>query len=206
MPGSKSKRSLLPSPAERLIPIVTEHPATGFRVPSLALAVAFITLLSFPTARGQAVEAVQVDSARHPVVNVILERRQKKSSLKAVGLSAILPGAGQVYTEQYWKVPVILGLGGYWVYEWVQNNDRYREFRDLYSASLVSSPLQGNTESLSLREFYKDQRDSFAWYIGLLYLLNVVDAFVDAELYDFDVGPDLTQGHPGMYASVRFRF
>lgn len=210
MSGSKSKRSLLLSPAERLIPIVTEPPATGFRARSLALAVAFITLLSFPAARGQAVGAVQVDSARHPVVNIIPEpipeRRQKKSSLKAVGLSAILPGAGQVYTEQYWKVPVILGLGGYWVYEWVQNHDRYKEFRDLYSASLVSSPPQGDTEFLSLREFYKDQRDSFAWYIGLLYLLNVVDAFVDAELYDFDVGPDLTHGHSGMYASVRFRF
>jgi len=121
-------------------------------------------------------------------------------------LSAILPGAGQVYTEQYWKVPLILGLGGYWVYEWKRNNDRYGEFRDLYSASIATTPPQGDGRYLSLREFYRDQRDSFTWYLGVLYLLNVVDAFVGAELYDFDVGPDLSRGRPGVYASVTVRF
>jgi len=133
-------------------------------------------------------------------------RREKKSSLKAILFSAVLPGAGQVYTQQYWKVPLILGLGGYWVYEWTRNNDRYREFRDLYSASVITAPPQGDGRYLSLREFYRDQRDSFTWYMGLLYLLNVVDAYVGAELYDFDVGPDLTSGGPALQASVRIRF
>jgi len=133
-------------------------------------------------------------------------RREKKSPLTAVALSALLPGAGQVYTEQYWKVPLILGLGGYWIYEWKHNNDRYREFRGLYTASLDSSPPEGNPRYLSLREFYKDQRDSFTWYLGILYLLNVVDAYVGAELYDFDVGPDLSSAHPGVVASIKVRF
>jgi hypothetical protein len=120
--------------------------------------------------------------------------RPSKSSWTAVGLSAILPGAGQVYTENYWKVPVILGLGGYWVYEWGRNNEKYQEYSDLYDESIETTPPYGNEQYLALREAYKDQRDAFAWYIGILYLLNIVDAYVGAELYDFDVGPDLGAG------------
>lgn len=131
--------------------------------------------------------------------------RGTKSSWTAVGLSAALPGAGQVYTENYWKVPIILGLGGYWVWEWNRNDDRYQEFRDLYSESVAQSPPFGDERLLSLREAYKDQRDSFAWYLGILYLLNVVDAYVGAELYGFDVGPDLGAGGGGAVATFRLR-
>jgi hypothetical protein len=142
---------------------------------------------------------IQPDSGASP--------RGKKSSWTAVGLSAVLPGAGQVYTENYWKVPIILGLGGYWVYEWTRNNDRYAEFRDLFSQSVRDLPPYGDERYLRLREFYKDQRDSFTWYLGILYLLNVVDAYVGAELYDFDVGPDLgAAGAGGMHASFTIRF
>src|SRR5438552_132453 len=51
-----------------------------------------------------------------------------KSPWLAVGLSAALPGAGQLYDENYWKVPVIWGLGGYWIYEWVKLNNKYKDF------------------------------------------------------------------------------
>ena len=129
--------------------------------------------------------------------------RDGKSSWTAIGLSAALPGAGQVYTANYWKVPLIWGLGGYWVYEWSSNNKLYREHRDRYNQSIVDSPPGGDERYLRLREFYRDQRDSFAWYLGLLYFLNVVDAYVGAELYDFDVGPDLGAGGDGMHATLR---
>jgi hypothetical protein len=129
--------------------------------------------------------------------------RGKKDSWTAVGLSAILPGAGQVYTENYWKVPIILGLGGYWIYEWNQNDDKYDEYHDLYEQSIADAPPYGNEQYLQLREAYKDQRDAFAWYLGILYLVNVVDAYVGAELYDFDVGPDLGGGGAGAYATLR---
>lgn len=132
--------------------------------------------------------------------------RGKKSPLMAVGLSAVLPGAGQAYTENYWKIPVIWGLGGYWIYEWIQNNDRYRDFRDRYSQSVQDFPPYGDERMLSLREFYRDQRDSFTWYLGLLYFLNVVDAYVGAQLYDFDVGPELGSRGSGLSASLRVRF
>ena len=124
----------------------------------------------------------------------------------AMGLSAVLPGAGQAYTENYWKIPVIWGLGGYWIYEWVRNNDRYRDFRDRYAGSVADSPPYGDERLLSLREFYRDQRDSFTWYLSLLYVLNIADAYVGAHLYDFDVGPDLTDRGAGVHVSIRVNF
>jgi len=202
----------LPTPAENGRSPAGERPPVSVR-----LAPAFIllfTLLSWNALPAQAPFPAAFAASGFTGADTIpnaargetsAPRRGKKSSLKAVGLSAILPGAGQVYTEQYWKVPVILGLGGYWVYEWSRNNDRYHEFRDLYAASIVTTPPQGDGRYLSLREFYRDQRDSFTWYLGALYLLNVVDAFVGAELYDFDVSPDLGGGGPGLYASLKFR-
>jgi hypothetical protein len=132
-----------------------------------------------------------------------------KSPWLAVGLSAAVPGVGQIYDERYWKAPVIWGVGGYWVYEWIKQNDKYTEFRDRYQASLSESG-GGNSRFRDLRDFYHDERDRFAWFLGGLYLLNLVDAYVGAHLYDFDVGPSLSQNDhspaPGIRASIRFKF
>jgi hypothetical protein len=115
-----------------------------------------------------------------------------KSPLFAVGLSALLPGAGQLYNESYWKIPIVAGLGGYFVYEWIHNDNLAQDYRDQYDASKTADNPLGDTGLLSVRDFYKDQRDTFLWYFVILYVANVVDAYVDANLYDFDVGDDLT--------------
>ncbi len=110
---------------------------------------------------------------------------QTKSTLLAMGLSALLPGAGQIYNESYWKAPIIIGIGGWLVYEWIQNNNLYRDYRDQYQASLTQTAPNVSGYLLKVREFYRDQRDGFAWYLGLLYAINILDAYVDASLYDF---------------------
>jgi len=115
-----------------------------------------------------------------------------KSPLLATGLSAILPGAGQFYNESYWKIPVALGLGVYFASEWIQNNNLVKDYRAQYAASFTPSLPFGDSQLLALRDFYKDQRDTFAWYFLILYVVNVVDAYVDASLYDFDVGDNLS--------------
>ncbi|MBI1805738.1 MAG: hypothetical protein HYR76_01650 [Ignavibacteria bacterium] len=133
---------------------------------------------------------------------------QKKSPWLAVGLSAAVPGLGQLYDENYWKPPVIWGLGGYWIYEWIHLNNNYKDFRDQYNASLAASK-GGNPQYLRLRDFYRDERDKFAWFLGALYFLNLVDAYVGAHLYDFDVGPELMLNGevvPKVKATVRLRF
>ena len=111
----------------------------------------------------------------------------QKSPWGAVLRSAILPGLGQFYNESYWKVPVVLGFIGYFTYIWIDQNNLYKQYRDQYSASITAANPSGNNDYLQLREFYKDQRNTFAIYIGLTYFLQLVDAYVDAQLFDFTV-------------------
>lgn len=119
-----------------------------------------------------------------------------KSPATAVLLSAVLPGAGQIYTGRYWKVPLILGFGGYFGTQWFRMNDRYAGARSQYQESVLAGENkgQGNAQFLYERDFYRDQRDRFAFYFAITYLLNLVDAYVGASLYNFDVGDNLSGG------------
>lgn len=103
-----------------------------------------------------------------------------KSPWGAVLRSAVLPGFGQFYNESYWKIPVIGGLLIWFGYNYVDNHDKYTQFRDLYLAS-------GSETHRIQRNFYNDQRDLFAISFVLTYLANLVDAYVDAHLFSFDV-------------------
>jgi hypothetical protein len=105
-------------------------------------------------------------------------------------MSAILPGLGQFYNKSYWKIPIIYGLAGYFIYEFKQNDRNYRYYRELYVKSIEIS--DGDYRYKRLRDFYRDQRDLFGIYLALLYLANIVDAYVDAHLYNFDVGENLS--------------
>ncbi|MFI5252693.1 MAG: DUF5683 domain-containing protein [Bacteroidota bacterium] len=127
-----------------------------------------------------------------------------KTPMVALGLSTLLPGAGQIYDESYWKVPILWGLGGYWVYEYIQNNNNYKSYRDQYLQSLIDIPGYGDARLQRLRDFYRGERDKFGWYIGVLYLANIIDAYISAHLYDFDVTPDLgEQGQVGMKLKLK---
>jgi hypothetical protein len=112
----------------------------------------------------------------------------QKSPWGAVLRSAIIPGLGQFYNKSYWKIPVVWGFLGWCGYYWIQNNNSYKQYRDLYSQN-INSDINPSTLDFyhKAREFYKDQRDQFAVYIGLTYFLTLVDAYVDAQLFDFDV-------------------
>ena len=57
----------------------------------------------------------------------------QKSPWGAVGRSAIIPGWGQIYNESYWKAPVIWGVMGWFVYAWIDNNNNYNDYKNLYS-------------------------------------------------------------------------
>lgn len=120
--------------------------------------------------------------------------RMKKSPWKAVAYSGLLPGAGQFYNESYWKIPVIAGLGGYFVYELIKNNNSYLDYKQQYINSQTPQNPSGNLQLQSLREFYRDQRDNFIIYSIILYVVNLIDAYVDAQLFDFNVSDKINFG------------
>lgn len=116
--------------------------------------------------------------------------RMQKSPLGAVLRSAVLPGLGQIYNESYWKVPVVWGFLGYYGYEWNRQNKNYHTYAAQYK-EVLSGLRQGNAANYKrVRDFYRDQRDLFAIYFGIAYALNLLDAYVDAQLFDFSVDED----------------
>ncbi len=121
-----------------------------------------------------------------------------KSPWGAVLRSAIIPGWGQFYNESYLKIPIIWGLSAWFIYNWDWNNKNYNLYKNLYSQ------YSDNTNYKTYRDFYHDQRDLFSIYLGLTYILNLVDAYVDAELFDFSVKENNYTGQPMLNLRMKF--
>lgn len=122
------------------------------------------------------------------------------SPKKATLMSTALPGLGQAYNKKYWKIPVIyLGLAGL-IYSYNANQIKYVTYRDAYKYSVDNDPSTVNnyagvyseTDIFTLQKTYNRRRDLSVIGIALVYVLNIVDACVDAHMYTFDVSDDLT--------------
>lgn len=139
---------------------------------------------------GQFFHPAVSDSIVHNTTSGI---REGKSALTAILLSAVLPGAGQIYAERYWSVPIVVGFTAYFIRQWVKADDLYLSARDRYRQSVEQGVEggQGDGQFLYERDFYRDQRDKFAFYLALTYILNIADAYVGASLYNFEVDDDL---------------
>lgn len=123
------------------------------------------------------------------------------SPKKATTLSAILPGAGQIYNKKYWKVPVIYGAIGASLYFAFDQRNQFKDYKNAYLSRVDNDPntidnqytgVYSEQNLLSLIEFHRRNRDLLFVLAGLGYILNVVDAAVDAHLYYFDVSDDLS--------------
>jgi hypothetical protein len=121
----------------------------------------------------------------------------QKSPWLAVLQSAVVPGLGQIYNESYIKAPIIWGAAALLVYGWIYNDDLYQDYRTLYQQESVQIYR-------TRRDFYRDQRDLFTIYLGLVYLLNLVDAYVDAHLFDFNVEEDFFTKIPMLNLKINF--
>ncbi len=121
---------------------------------------------------------------------------------RAALLSFILPGAGQIYNKRWWKLPIVYGALGGIVWLEVDNVKQYRELRDNYKLLVDEDPNTNPTEppynqiDATSMKSYRDQWRRYveqtSLFLGLAYLLQVTDAFVDAHLRSFDVSDDLS--------------
>ena len=120
----------------------------------------------------------------------------EKIPKKAALYSAILPGAGQVYTKKYWKVPIIYGgliTSAYYINE---SNDFYQLYKSTYlnrlDGDFTDNLNYSDSDLRTLTEHYRRNREVSALLFTLTYILNIVDASVNAHLFDYDVSEDLS--------------
>ncbi len=140
----------------------------------------------------------QSDSLQIQEHSVVVDTTQKHSPKLATLLSVALPGAGQFYNRKYWKIPVIYALGGALIYSWKYNNDNYDKFRQAYVQSYNGGASPKGFENYSkeqlklIKDDYRRNRDLSIVGVALLYVLNIVDATVDAHLFDYDISDNLS--------------
>jgi hypothetical protein len=141
----------------------------------------------------------------------LTEPREHYEARTAVRRSLVLPGWGQLYNRRPWKVPIIYaGFATFAVFI-AQNHKGYADFDKAVKCvgdtnSCVPNPYYilgqqyGIKGLISIRESYRRYRDLNIIFCGLWYVLQAVDAYVDAHLREFNVSSDLSlQLHPGLY-------
>ncbi len=117
---------------------------------------------------------------------------------KAAFYSAILPGLGQIYNKRYWKLPLVYGGMGLSFYYYSFNNNKYHEYRNAYKDKLAGRPVTGQLKDLtpdrliSGQKFHQRNRDLSLLITVGIYILNIVDANVDAHLKQFNVNENLS--------------
>ena len=116
---------------------------------------------------------------------------------KAAFYSAVLPGLGQAYNGSYWKIPIAYAGLGTGVYFYLWNDEKYDEYRNAYKNRLAGRPdeFQGriSTERLiDAQEFYQKNKEISILVTVGIYVLNIIDANVEAHLRQFNVDEDLS--------------
>lgn len=144
----------------------------------------------------------------------------KPNPTRAVWLGAIVPGLGQIYNRSYWKVPIVYGgfMGCIYAITWTNSQyvgykDAYRDiYYDIQNGAVSDSPDKSynailpegytiasmggaTTYQNRLKEWQNAslrQRDMAILVTIAVYALSLVDAYVDAQLFDFDISDDLS--------------
>ncbi len=129
---------------------------------------------------------------------------------RAAMYSAVLPGMGQIYNRKYWKVPLV--YGGFASLAWYTmfTHDEFVRYRTALGFRTDGNPDTIDefaddfryTEEILVRfkDYYRRQRDRTVIWTALFYAINIIDATVDAHLFEFDVSEEL-----GMKMGPSFR-
>lgn len=131
------------------------------------------------------------------------------NSTRATWLATIFPGAGQIYNRKYWKLPIIYGGLAACVYALNWNNQMYKDYSQAYLDIIDNNPntnsyldfyrIGQNIDTERLKTILKNGKDKFRRNRDLsifvmigVYALSIIDAYVDAELSNFDISKDLS--------------
>ena len=149
-----------------------------------------------------------------------IDLTKKPDAIKAVWLGAICPGAGQIYNRSYWKLPIVYGafMGCGYAINMMQNRysgyktayiDLYNDIQkgavsedpsksyiavipDGYDLSRVGGASTWMNTLKNRQTNYRQYRDYSILAVVVVYALSLIDAYVDAQLFDYDISPDLS--------------
>lgn len=144
---------------------------------------------------------------------------------KALWFATLFPGGGQIYNRKYWKLPIVYGGFLGLIYGYNFNDKYFRTYSNAYRDLVLESPNQSYMELLPpnypvstrkdyLEKTFKRKKNFYRQYrdyclVGMIgvYLVAMVDAYVDAALYHFDVSADLdANSKPSLMISYKLNF
>lgn len=178
----------------------------------------FALIFILVTSKNMQAQVIDADTIMAVTKNVkakILNTKEIHSPSKATKYSAILPGLGQAYNKKYWKIPIVyagLGVVGYFA-QW--NNKEYKFMKRAYihltdtiptttdylkipgveeyfDLSNPSSKASLETTLIKWQAYHRRNRDLLVILTFGVYVLNIIDASVDAHLFNFDISDDLS--------------
>ena len=166
-------------------------------------------------------DSVTVDTINllFPVDNKELKKQQRDlmraqfipNPQRALWLALVIPGAGQIYNRKYWKLPLVYGgfLGCTYAFMW--NQQMYSDYSQAYLDIMDDNPATKSYEDFlppnyditgredRYKEIFKNRKNRYRRWRDLsifcfagVYILSVIDAYVDAQLSEFDITPDLS--------------
>ncbi len=162
---------------------------------------------------------VAADDTMSVIIHQVPQEKPKKdwttwkpNPQRALWLALVLPGAGQIYNRKFWKLPIIYGgfMGCIYALSW--NNMMYKDYSQAYLDIMDNDPgtasynkflhlgnkiTKENEERYkqlfkSRKDKYRRWRDMSIFVMIGVYALSVIDAYVDAELSEFDISKDLS--------------
>ena len=204
-PGSISHR-------DRRTVTVTDTVANGDSRPVRVVNVAgdTITFASLDSIRG--IDNVEILTDTTRTVPTVTANVFNPDPQRALWLSALCPGLGQIYNRRYWKLPIVVGAFVGLSYGASWNNRMYKDYSKAYRDVMDDDPdtrsymdffpptvEESDLSAAWLQKTMKNKRDYYRRYREIcvismvgIYLINIVDAYVDASLAHFDISPDLT--------------
>lgn len=158
---------------------------------------AFYIILSFLLFGNQMIFSQQIGEAIKAKDSLKLKEIDPLRPTKAAFYSAILPGLGQAYNKKYWKIPIVYGAIGTSLYFYITNNNKYHSYRDAYKRRLLGFnddqyQYLDDSRLIAAQRFYQRNRDLSLLVTLGFYVLNIVDANVDAHLIQFNVSDKLS--------------
>ncbi|MCR4764603.1 MAG: hypothetical protein K5856_00285 [Bacteroidaceae bacterium] len=166
----------------------------------------------------EAANQLQLEQLQSPVVvdvketdSLQLPKKWIPNPTKATWMALVFPGGGQIYNKKYWKLPIFYAGFAGCAYALTWNNRMYKDYSAAYKdavnnnwtaksiTELIPSRYLARTSTSQVTELLKNRKDTYRRYRDIsvfafiaVYALSVIDAYVDAELSNFDISPDLS--------------